>query len=170
MSLLTLEPQPNFPVEDLTDANAALLELLLANQAVLEQVHHTAEEGSLLFRIGHRAILANTGLFIERPDQLEAVSNGIAKYEAISMTVSPDQAMQSHNSSATTAYFINLDPTLDHLTLIGDTRDTFSTEMPRTKSVIVESTPRRFLPYRDYVLAGAALARMAEIDITRNVA
>lgn len=168
MSILTLESQPNFPVEDLTDANAALLELLLANQAILEQAHHTVEEGSLLFRIGHRAILANTGRFIENPKQLEAISNGIAKYEVISMTISPDQAMQLHNQAAAMTYFINPDTTLDYLTLVSDVRDNFSTEMPRTKSVIEESTPRHFLLYQEYVLAGAALARMAEIDVTRS--
>lgn len=165
MALLALESQPNFPIEDLTDANAALLELLLANQEIFEQAHHTVEEGSLLFRIGHRAILANTGRFIERPEQLDAISNGIAKYEVISLTVSPDQAMRTHEHSKVLSYFINPEPTLDYLTLIGDTRDTFSLEMPRTMEVVKESTPRRYRPYQEYVIAGAALARMAEVDI-----
>lgn len=166
MTLFALESQPNFPVEDLTDANAALLELLLANQTVLEQVHYNAERTSSLFRVGHRAILANTSQFIELPTQLEALSNGISKYEVISMTVSPESAIRNHDAAL--SYFINPGPTLDRLTLVGDTRDAFAQEMPRTKEVIVESTPRHFRPYQEYVLAGAALARMAEIDVTRD--
>lgn len=168
MSILTLESQPNFPSEDLTDANATLLELLLANQTVLDQAHYNAEKESLLFRVGHRAIIANTSRFIDHAAYIEAISSGIAKYEVISRTVNPDQAKRAHNHEAALSYFINPDPTLDYLTLVGDTRDTFSFEMPRTKNVIEESTPFRLRQYQEYILAGAALARMAEIDVTRD--
>lgn len=162
MTLLTLESQPSFPLEDLTDKNAALLELLLANREIFEQAHHSAEEGSAAFRIGHRAILANTSLFIDSKERLDAVSNGVAKYEVISLTVNPTQALQSRDEAL--AYFINPDPTLDYLSLMGDTRHAFSSELPRTAEVIKESTPARFRSYQEYVLAGAALARMAELD------
>lgn len=56
--------------------------------------------------------------------------------------------------------------TLDHLTLISDIREIFNHEMPRTRGVIKESTPCHLLPYCEYALASAALARMAEIDVT----
>lgn len=168
MSLFTIESQPDFPTEDLTDTNAGFLELLLANREIFTLAHDTAERTSSLFRIGHQAIIASLAGYTQEPLQISAISSGTAIFEAISTTVRLGNVPSVHNSQQAVNYFLDAEPTLDYLTLLGDAHDAFCSEMPRTAAVIKESMPSVYRPYLGYALAGAALTRMAEVDIAQR--
>lgn len=168
MNLFTIESQPNFPIEDLSDTNASFLELLLANREIFTLTHDTAEQASALFRVGHRAIIATLAAHTQESRQISAISSGTAIFEAISAAVRLGNVPSEHNSQYAIDYFVNSEPTLDYLTLLSDINDTFRDEMPRTATVIQESIPVEYRPYAGYALAGAALTRMAEIDIARH--
>ena len=168
MNLFTIEPQPDFPTEDLTDVNAGFLELLLANREIFALAHDTAERASSLYRVGHRAIIASLASYTQESLQVSAISSGTALFEAISTTVRLGNIPPAHNSQQAMNYFINPEPTLDYLTLLGDVQDAFCSEMPRTSAVIKESASPEYRPYIGYVLAGAALTRMAELDVVQH--
>jgi hypothetical protein len=167
MNLFNIEPQPDFPTEDLSDMNASFLELLLANREIFALAHNTAEQSSSLFRVGHRAIIASLAAHTQESRQVSAISSGTAIFEAISATVRLGNVPPAHNTRYAIDYFVNPEPTLDYLTLLSDVNDAFREEMPRTTTVIQESIPTEYRPYVGYALAGAALTRMAEIDIAQ---
>ena len=164
--LLTgLSTQYDFPRVDLSEDNADLLELMMANVRVLDQAHTTAEQGSWIFRIGHQAVLNGAARRFPNADQqaLSAVNNGIATFEAVTCIIngiSRDTDMAPANRE-----FLKLThaDTEDLDEYIETALQTFTTDMPRTAEVIRTSTRRFHGPLTSYAVLGAAMSRQFEL-------
>lgn len=168
MNLLTMEAQPNFPHYDISDLNASILELMLQNSTIAAETHRTAETHSWLFRLGHRAIYASMSDAIENKDSLAALSTGVSTYEAISSLVRPIDTLVAHNDPTVNTYFIDPDtPYRGYLNIIEEAREQFDTSMARTSGVVTAVAQRRHASYTDYAVTGAALAYLAERDVTK---
>jgi hypothetical protein len=159
-----IEPQPEFPVVDLTDMNARMLELMLANTSQVEFGHTTAEQLAWVYRVGHPAVLRACGNIDLSERKFQAVNLGVSAYEAIGMFVHhvPDTlyAVVESNASAL-AYKFSTDQIVDYF---GDARQRFNEEMPKTAEVIHEAALRFYGPIANYAIDGAAMARQFELD------
>jgi hypothetical protein len=164
MSLLdTLEKQPNFPREDLSEINAMYLSLAIANLRLLGNVHTAAEEHYPIFSGTHRPLMMASENIFDNGDVVRAINFGIRALEAMTLFVQanrPTPALEElksnisniikpSNTDAVSNYFVKA-------------RDSFIHETPRTADVITESSGR-FHPPRLAVL-GAAIARQFELD------
>lgn len=170
MSLLSMDIQPNFPHEDLTDNNALLIELVLQNKSMFETFHQTAEASSALFRLSHRAIHASVRRAIEDINALPAYSMGMGTYEAISLLVQAPETFARYDESEIIRYFY-LDPNTEYQgyeRVVDTAREQFITNLPRTSTVITAATARFYPGREDQVLTGAALTYVAECDITQR--
>lgn len=164
MSLLVgLEAQPAFPHEDLTDDNAAMLELMLANKPLVDQAHLTAESIAWLYRVAHPTIAQLSPRMYEEDERLRAIDHGVAMYEAIGMFVcsSTEADMFAINSLAAKLL-------VERATIIEDFAakaiETMREETPRVSHVVSESAKRFYAPRQNYSVLGAALARQFELD------
>lgn len=165
MSLITLEPQNSFPVGDVSDKNADMLELVLLNLNMVELSHASAENMSYLYKMGHQALVLAAAPFIDNDDRKQAFSYGITVFEAIAALVKPIPDI--HGSS----YEINLkvlkaSMQLDRrfVTNASEARDVFSAELPRTVLLVGRSASRFCQTYSDYAVTGAAMARQLEVE------
>ena len=88
-----ISPQPNFPHEDLTDTNADLLELMIANHDIRVSSHAAVEQLSWMFRIGHPTILFSAGHIYDEDERLAAINHGVVSFEAITAMVGGNAAV-----------------------------------------------------------------------------
>ncbi len=58
--LTGIYPQADFPRVDLTDGNADMLELMMANVDIVNESHRLVEDTSWIFRVGHATVLHGT--------------------------------------------------------------------------------------------------------------
>ena len=166
MPLITgIEAQPNFPHEDLTDDNAAMLELLLSNLGVVTECHSMSESTSWVLKVGHLVVGQVAQKVLERDGRLEALDHGAVAYEALSMLLSTEPvkttdlfAVHSQVGAWTTA---------DTTKAIGfqqEAVESFQRDLPKTKEVIASSAARFFPHFTSYALLGAAMTRQFELD------
>lgn len=166
MAIITgLEPQPGFPLEDLSDKNASTLELLLANKLIVDEWHDVAENIAWAFRVGHPAAVRGAERIYDGA-HVEAVSHGVAVLEAMNTavigSVASDADMFRVNASAHDLISNASEGRLrgHSIAAIQDFRE----EMPRTAEV-VQSTSRRFFgSLTEYAILGAALERRIVLD------
>lgn len=159
--LLSIHPQESFPLEDLSATNADAFSLLLLHKETLHNTHAVAAENDLLYKIGH-VMLNHTA-----EDQLlefesQALSHGVAVYEAISHYVNPSLAMTNKSL---------LKPTHDYLTethirirphllrAITSLSDALCEKFPNLSQVVESSAQRFHGGAIKAAVAGAALAQ-----------
>lgn len=162
MSIMTLEPQSNFPLEDVSDTNAEKLELLLLNKEIVNKGQRDARMVSWLYKTGNAAIeSAIRHIFDE--NSANALAEGIKTYEALSALVNPLIDIKVHNDPTVHRSIIELHSELrDNTTgALINAHDDFI-KFPRT-ATLVEEHAARFNPgYEDYAKTGAALAHQLE--------
>jgi hypothetical protein len=148
--------QPNFPGEDLTDDNADMLELLMANLRVLDTYHRLIEQESFAFAVGHNALVGMLKQNYDNKGFIDAFSHGITVFEAITATVG-GEIMRSDiqdimSRAGEVSRFSGNQITDYHDGAVED----FTKDMPRTANTIVASTSRFHGPLTTYALIGAA--------------
>lgn len=160
-----LEPQPSFPKKDITDKNAGMLELLLANEEIVLIGHEASEKLSWVFKVGHPAIVRGAGRIHDDSRKLAAVDRGVAIFEtATTMLTSnpPDMDWSTVNTNgvalATAFNSRNLEAYAD------TAMHNFTENMPLTREVVEKSAARFFPYFTTYAALGAALARQFELD------
>lgn len=159
------EYQSNFPYEDLNDSNADQLELMLANQALVQNSHQASETYSKIYRIGHPTIVTSMKRIYDNSQQLAAVDHGVAAFEAAALTIA--HAPEEENSIITHTNAASLLRTLSDYEFRDYTLEAverFQAETPRLKEVIETSSRRFHGPLTHYAVLGAAMARRFEID------
>lgn len=166
--LLGLESQPNFPREDLTDGNAAVLELLLQNGGLLLRSHQAAEAAAWLYAYAHPSA-RQAGQRVAAVDaHLPAFSHGISAYEAIAALVQAaptehtEQSLQMVTNNA-----LKLRTVLSESALLGymdEASEQFKAEMPRTAAVVHASAGRLQGDAAGYAIIGAGVARQFEVS------
>jgi hypothetical protein len=99
MSLVTLEPQYDFPRKNISENNANLLELLLLNQETVVLSHTIAEGFSHLYKTGHRVLSDVAAIELDDAQRARASSHGITASEVISAMVRLCFDVDEHNSA-----------------------------------------------------------------------
>jgi hypothetical protein len=162
MNFVKLSAQHEFPIKDISDENAEILEFLLLNPDIINNSHLTAEAARYLYSAGHLGLNAVATHYLEDPARRESFSEGIKAYEAMSCMVQP--SIIPEDEAAITLEILTAQHLLsrDFGGTLSDASSDFYTDMPRAAVVIGESAAR-FSMNRDYAIAGAAIARQIEL-------
>lgn len=152
-----IEAQPRFPHEDLTEANAAVLELTLMNAEIVEEGHKYADGQLEFFRYVHPAVAVGVDSLYDDARYAQAAFHGVSVYETLAMFVgarwrhllflgegrpealSVVTSIQSSRNSADDAF------------------SAFRGQMRNTAEVVRTSSARFYGPLADYALLGAAI-------------
>jgi hypothetical protein len=162
-----ITPQPDFPVDDISEANATFVCLMLANNDIVTAGHQTAESLSWTFRAGHPAMSAAARRILTDQRQAEAFDHGISMFETMSALVKQDIATYSYEltvnvNAADLAVRMPEDDLREH---IDTAHQRFVADMPHATQIIHEAVTRYFSHVGAYALYGAALARQFELDV-----
>jgi len=164
-----IESQPDFPINDLSEKNAQLLELMLCNASLVESGHKGAEQASWVYRVGHPALRVAGGRVLTGSSYTGAFNHGISSYETIAALLHnvPERCdMFIVNANAVAlASALRDDKLLDY---IDDAAQKFDHELPRTSEVIMDSSQRYYRTMARYAVFGAAMARQFELDSTES--
>lgn len=161
---MSLETQPNFPLVDLTEGNAATLEIMLGNALFVEQGHELAERTTFAFRTGHPTTVFSAKQLFDGT-YVAAIEHGVTMLEAIYTSVSGGAA-EADTLRITSSARSMLLRAQQNCLLDGALTafETFRTEMPRTTEVISNTSHRFFGPLTERAVFGAALERQIIID------
>jgi hypothetical protein len=166
--LLGFKSQPDFPREDLTDGNAAMLELLLQNEALLLKSHRTAEATAWLYGFAHPAVRQAGQRLAAVEPHLNAFSHGVAAYEAIAALVQATPvAKTDEHLSIVKDGVVKLSVSLGEsalLNYVDEASELFKVQMPRTAEVVQASAERLQLDVAGYAIIGAGVARQFELS------
>ncbi len=161
--LVGVEAQPRFPQEDLSDDNAALLELMLANREIAQMGHVGGEQFVPAFQYIHPAALQGAKRVYEGVARIEAVDHGVATFETMCVmtaSLTPiNGAEAARNSMLFAAAFDDAQIGL----YMADSLDTFREQLPRASEVIKLASYRFFGSLTEYALLGAAITRRIEL-------
>ncbi len=161
-----IQPQPNFPHEDLTSSNAEFIELLVSNIQILEESHQAIEQVSWVNKVGHAAILHSSSKLYDSQDRIVAINHGITSFEAIKMLVNgglitADKFFEINSEAAQLASLnsIGLNAFMDQAI------DSLKHDTPRTAEVVQASVSRFHGYFTSYALLGAAMSREFELRV-----
>lgn len=163
--IASIEPQPQFPHEDMSEVNAQFLELMLANKDIVASGHQASEQLSWVFRVGHPALIRGFGKVHSDPERLAAIDHGVSVFEAASSLLSTDApAMEfstvNTNGVAIAAAFNEC----DLCSYADKAYGHFTENMQRTHEVVRTASERVFPYLVEYAALGAALAYQFELD------
>jgi len=157
--------QPNFPREDLTPENADVLELLMANEQILDTSHEAVERMSWIFRVGHPSILHSAKKVHDDTSRLSAINHGVKSFEAITAMVGGEMAIAdifpTHREASR---LLHLEPNLTG-NYLDEAMEDFQQETPHTAEVVRSSTARFHGPLVTYAILGAAMSRKFELSV-----
>jgi hypothetical protein len=167
--LLIPKPQPNFPHEDVNEANAQIFKQLLFDSAYIFNAHAYAEEMVEAFNIGHSTINKLSNVVKGSYEQKCSLSFGATIYEALSLTVLPTERQivsSIHVGQVASRLFALQDNPLTMMVHMLDEEELFKNEMPVAAELVEIAT--ELSPTIDNRLAviGAALERSIERDTT----
>lgn len=165
LAIVQIEPAPDFPRQDLSDTNADIISLMLANADLVMRSHASAESTSWVYRAGHPALRKAINKIIINDTCTQDFDHGISTYEAIAMLVQSvpehcDMFTVKSNAVALATGFTE-DALLDYIDTAGQR---FTDQLPRTAEVVRESSERFFPTVPHYAVVGAAVARQFELD------
>ncbi|MBC7868569.1 hypothetical protein H7X69_00095 [Candidatus Saccharibacteria bacterium] len=172
MTIARIETQPNFPQGDITDHNAAMIEILLQDSSFVERAHECSETHVLLYKLVHHA-LKQYGIANNFPlaNHL-AFSHGAAAYETMATLVRPIAPRYDHFQTAGQAASIAdlLHDGANATMLFVDARDRFVSEQPLAAETIKLASKLYDIALpEDYILLGAAIERQLEMDVLDGV-
>ena len=164
-SLITAEHQPGFPAEDLTDSNAAILEILLANLMVVEERHLATERVSWAYTVGHPSILKAATTMYEG-DHSSAIDHGVKVFESmVSFVATPSDRLAPFAAEKAAIQLLKGHEDREDLWHYAiDVTDDMKQSVPRTAEVVSSASERFFGKLTSYALLGAALSRQFELD------
>lgn len=160
-----LEPQPEFPRNDLSISNAQYLELVMASQSHVEFGHTNAEQVAWVYRVGHPSMRLALGNSALAGSVREAIDHGVSTYEAICMLMSHFPDSRNFYTVNRNALVIASADNTDHFVdYVSEARSGFTKDLPRTADVVHEASKRFFGSAARYAIDGAALAYQFERD------
>ncbi len=158
--------QPNFPREDLTDENADLLELMIANHEIRTSSHEAVERMSWVFRIGHPSILFSAAKIYDEDERLTAIHHGVVSFEAITAMVGGNAIVSDIvPTNREASRLLHLEE-VELESYIDQAVDGLKYETPRTAEVVHASAARIHTALTSYALLGAAMSREFELRAT----
>lgn len=173
MTIARVETQPDFPRNDITDYNAAMVEFLLQDSDFIERAHQQSETHVPLYMLVHH-VLKLYGIANDFPLASHlAFSHGAAAYETMATIVRPIAPQYDRYQTAGQAASIAdlLNDGANATILFADARDRFVSEQPNAAEAIKSASKLHGIPLpEDYVLLGAAVERQLEMDVLDSVA
>ena len=164
MELTVLDYQPDFPEVDLTENNAAFLEIFLQNNMLVEASHPQAEQYQLLYRMAHIAVTESKELFNDDSHHA-GFTHGFTLYEVISSIVAPKPPQVEPVSVLAVTRGLNIALRSDKLTdYLTDAYDDFTSTQKLTTEVITGAANRYHTGLVHYAIMGAAIERQLELD------
>lgn len=164
-----IESQPRFPQEDLTEDNAAVLELMLANRELAQMGHSEGEQFVPAFQLLHPAALRGTARVHDDPTRLEALDHGVASFETLCMLLAANVAAHPRVAAVVAARFAGQGTAVTSVErYLYQSLETMRVEMPRTTEVVLSSSQRFFGYFTEYALLGAALTRQMELEASNE--
>jgi hypothetical protein len=164
MNLTILEAQPSFPEVDLSQNNAAFLEMFLQNKSLVEASHPSAEASQLLYSMAHWAVEQSKDSF-NNPDTHASFTHGFTMYEVVSTLVAPTPIVAREQSIFTaTRDLVNALRGAQMDELLSDAYSEFIQSQPRTAEIIVAAAKRYHAGLTQYALMGAAVERQLELE------
>lgn len=157
-----IEPNPNFPIDDISENNVSILAVLLRSPEVLRGFHYTAEQQVRMYRLGHSAIRRGIETLFQ-PEQVRAASVGVAVYEALSALVQPKPPVIDETGIT----YLGVYPEQTAYELFqyyDDATAIFCRQMPGTAEVIREAAAPLVNHDVHYAVLGAAAARHLELE------
>ena len=162
-----LEHQPNFPHEDLSEANTLWLSLGLGNNDIVTYVHthvHT-EYHFRIFRATHLPLTMAARNLYESQSTVSAINFGIKALEVMTMLVhandlEPNLVVLENNING----IVDARNTRTVSSYFEEAQESFIRETPRTAQVIYESSQRHNDPR--LAVLGGAIARQFSIHNT----
>lgn len=159
-----ITPQEDFPRVDLSEENAELLELMLANLELVNSGHEMGEGVSWMFRVGHPAVVVGLGRIYDKPELLEAIDHGVKVYEAASSFVTEPSVSDEWkviHGGAGLMRILSLNELDEYASVaMGEMTE----QMPRTKELVSVSSKRFYAHLARYAVLGAAMSRRFELD------
>lgn len=159
------EPQPEYPLLDLTLSNKLSLASEMTNRLLVEQQPDSATQKQLELKVDHPSITVNASE-IRDGYYIDAIGHGLAMLTAISVSVD--------GLRPSAADVFRIDTGADKLLIaahdgrIGDDAlealQVFEEQMPHTREVIVVSSKRYFGSLTKFALLGAAIERQMILD------
>jgi hypothetical protein len=164
MSLTILEHQPSFPDVDLSDKNAAFLEMFLQNQEFIEASHPSAESTQLLYTMAHWTVSETKDVF-DDPSIYAGFTHGFTIYEIISSLVAPKPALAEDASVvAATRGLMTALKSSKRVDFLTDAYDELTSIQPVTSEVIAAASARYHTGLTHYAIMGAAIERQLELE------
>lgn len=170
LELIHLQPQADFPEQDITESNADMLKNVLCDPGLREYTHQTVEKSTTLYRLSHLALRELIGTSSDINKQgAEWFNSGIVQYESTA-------GLLRLNSGEHLSYFDNLVPAqyMIHLLKAKDQNQYFDkahtrllNDQPNLCDVIETVTKRTVGAAHstiEHALLGAAVQRQIEID------
>lgn len=162
-SLITIEPQPDFPRVDLTDGNASLLELMLQNTEIRTNSHQLAENTVAPYGPAHQALILMARRHLTQ-ENTYGIHAGATTLEAITAIVQPH--FREYDTRKTFQHTVSLslvDELDEALALLESAGERFSKEQPNTRDVVLAVATRYNRTIGKSAILGAALVRQIEL-------
>lgn len=161
-----IEHQSNFPKEDLTDANAEVLCLMLSSRELIRQGHTAAETATKIYELGHRALSIAVDRIFENTSTAAAFNQGISVYETISSLVTHPPQVEEMAPLVLNAFGIERQISARHFDeYIAEAGEVLVLSAPRTAQVVAETVTSHTNRYAARIaVIGAAAARKFELD------
>ncbi len=161
-----LEMQPNFPYEDLSDVNADLLELMLANHEFVMTGHREAERYANMFRCAHSAIQQGADRLYDDPERIAAISHGVAVLEAASSMVGALPSGREYDITSQSVAIASVLREPDLHKYISDATELLREETPRLAELSRTVSRRFYRHLATYAELGTAIERQFVLDTT----
>lgn len=162
-----LEPQNDFPLTDISDRNAASLELLLADPIIRDVCHQTAERNSTLYKLSHRVLRELLPTISEfSAEDVQCFNQGVIQYEATSSLINPapgEQKSYLDNSDAA-GYVLYLLHHDEHFNYFDRAHSRLLNDQEIFSDILTSITIHAGRRAVESTLMGAAVQRQIEID------
>lgn len=165
MSILSVEFQPDFPKQDISDTNAELLEILLLNQTFIEKSHSLAEKNQELYGTLHTTAKKHEAQFpVGNPDPHTSFLYGMSLYEVTAGFVRPPSENKNHVLTFARTSLGTILRSSHAIDSLVDAMYDMREAQPKLARVIITAAGRAYsLKTAEYALMGAAIERDFEL-------
>lgn len=168
MELLQIKPQANFPREDMSDENKAVVAKLLFEPEYIDRAHELAEEAVTFYKIGHKTLQNMAAALQMDMNQYQAFSYGAKVFEMTALTVRPETppvySPQSIHEKVGNILSLQADGFGAGIQL-RDQEERLGNEVPNVMEVVDLAAALRPTYDPRLVRTGAALERNSEYDL-----
>lgn len=163
-----IESQQTFPLSDLTEDNAAILEMILGNNEILRESHAISEKSTILYAQSHFCV-NSIAKRLDTQTASDGANFGAMIYEVAASFVNPSAMYYDKLAIVHGVHRLTLsEKNNDTLDILVDARDRLLEECPNLSQLVTEVTGRKSPRLANAALAGAGLMRDSELCVQRD--